>query len=125
MANEIILKTLTDQNSHIFRVTPTNFETSIDICTKAFKESVKPGKADDHFSRYQPEEWFNHTKPPYGIQKEHQIWQVSNVLEVCQGIMHPHGGIKKGLFQLQSDFFTNHIKKSCKTVHLPTAEVPP
>ena len=50
LAKEISPNLLTDKNSHIFRVTPTlsDFETSIDTFSKAFKASVKPGKAGGH-----------------------------------------------------------------------------
>ena len=50
LANEIVPKPTTNQASHFFRVTPTlsDFQTNIDTFTKAFKGSVKPGKAGGH-----------------------------------------------------------------------------
>ena len=50
LANEIVPNPTTNQASHFFRVTPTlsDFQTNIDTFTKAFKGSVKPGKAGGH-----------------------------------------------------------------------------
>ena len=50
LANKIVPNPTTDHASHFFRVTPTlsDFQTNIDTFTKAFKGSVKPGKAGGH-----------------------------------------------------------------------------